>query len=141
MKNQSIKLTILLIAGLYVHSLVSAASLKVIVEGIEHHEGMLNIVLFDSEDKWLNEGIRVYDKSVDNSDICWAIQGIEPGEYAVSATHDVDENGELNKGAFGKPVEPYGFSNDARGMFGPAKWKDAKFHVKAGENEIRFRIK
>ena len=74
-------------------------------------------------------------------DLTVEMDALEPGLYAVSVTHDVDGNGHLNTGAFGKPEEPYGFSNDARGMFGPAKWKDAVFEVTEGVNEIHLRIR
>jgi len=55
------------------------------------------------------------------------INNIPAGEYAVSIFHDIDKNGELNTNAIGIPNEPYGFSNDARGRFGPPKFKNAKF--------------
>ncbi|MDA3859615.1 MAG: DUF2141 domain-containing protein, partial [Melioribacteraceae bacterium] len=52
------------------------------------------------------------------------------GEYAVSAFHDEDNDKELGTGMFGIPTEGYGFSNNARGSFGPAEYEDAKFFVK-----------
>jgi len=33
----------------------------------------------------------------------------------------------------GMPVEPYAFSNNANGRFGPAPWKAAVFEAGAGE--------
>src|SRR5690606_32329089 len=45
---------------------------------------------------------------------------LEPGKkYAVKAFHDVNGNKELDTNLFGVPTEPYGFSNNARGVFGP----------------------
>ena len=54
---------------------------------------------------------------------------LEPGEYAVNAFHETYNNGTLDKNVVGKPTEPYGFSNDARRTFGPAKYQDARFEV------------
>ena len=53
------------------------------------------------------------------------------GEYAVKLYHDVNGDGEMNTNPFGMPVEPFAFSNDAKGRFGPAKWDAAKFTVGA----------
>ena len=54
---------------------------------------------------------------------------LEPGEYAVSAYHDKNHNGRLDTGFAGKPTEPYGFSNDAKGGFGPPKFDQARFRL------------
>ncbi len=55
------------------------------------------------------------------------------GEYAISAFYDTNHNGELDKNLLGIPTEPYGFSNNARGSFGPAKFEDAAFTIHADE--------
>jgi len=54
---------------------------------------------------------------------------LEPGEYAVSAFHDRNNNGRLDTNFAGKPTEPYGFSNDAKGRFGPPKFEKVRFRV------------
>ena len=38
------------------------------------------------------------------------------GKYAVRAYHDKNNNGELDKGVFGQPVEGWGVSNNVRGF-------------------------
>jgi uncharacterized protein (DUF2141 family) len=38
------------------------------------------------------------------------------GEYAIRVYHDQNDNGQLDKGIFGQPVEGWGVSNDARGF-------------------------
>jgi uncharacterized protein (DUF2141 family) len=38
------------------------------------------------------------------------------GEYAIKVYHDQNDNGQLDKGIFGQPVEGWGVSNDARGF-------------------------
>lgn len=68
-------------------------------------------------------------------------EGLEPGEYAVKLFHDVDDDGRLDTNPFGIPTEPYAFSNNARGRFGPAKWDDAKFVLDAAGAEQTIRLK
>ncbi|MCH9852515.1 MAG: DUF2141 domain-containing protein [Alphaproteobacteria bacterium] len=59
------------------------------------------------------------------------ILALPDGIYAISAFHDLNDDGELNRNLVGLPTEPYGFSNDARGTFGPAKFADAQFTITA----------
>ena len=42
---------------------------------------------------------------------------------------DLNNDGVLNKGAFGVPSEPYGFSNNVRGQFGPPSFQAAAFNL------------
>ena len=63
------------------------------------------------------------------------------GEYAVKAFHDEDNNDDLNTNLLGIPIEDYGFSNDARGMFGPPDWADAKFRFGVDKQTIEIVIK
>ena len=60
--------------------------------------------------------------------------GLAPGEYAIAAFHDEDRDGDLNTNLLGMPTEGYGFSNEARGTFGPPGFDAAAFTIKAGEN-------
>jgi len=57
---------------------------------------------------------------------------LPPGRYAVAAFHDADENGRLTLWPIGLPREAYGFSNDARGRFGPPTFEAAAFTLGAG---------
>ena len=52
------------------------------------------------------------------------------GNYAISCFHDEDDNEVLTTNFLGIPKEPYGFSNNARGKFGPPSLKDQLFSVK-----------
>jgi len=57
---------------------------------------------------------------------------LPPGRYAVAAFHDADGNGRLTLWPVGLPREAYGFSNDARGRFGPPSFDSAAFTLGAG---------
>ena len=59
------------------------------------------------------------------------ITGLAPGRYAVAAFHDTDGNGDLTLWPIGLPREAYGFSNDARGRFGPPQFAQAAFDLPA----------
>ncbi|HAJ01699.1 MULTISPECIES: DUF2141 domain-containing protein [unclassified Brevundimonas] len=56
-------------------------------------------------------------------------EGLAPGSYAMRSFYDINDDGEMNTNLFGMPVEPYAFSNNARGNMGPASWERARFNV------------
>ena len=55
--------------------------------------------------------------------------GIPNGVYAIACFHDENDNGKLDTNLIGIPKEGTGASNDAKGSFGPPKFRDAQFKV------------
>lgn len=106
-----------------------AADLTIQVEGIAAPQGAIMLGLFD-EASYKSEGsIRGASLEVVGTAVTVTFEDLAPGEYAVKLYHDVNGDGELNTNAIGIPAEPYAFSNNARGRFGPAKWSAARFVV------------
>ena len=66
---------------------------------------------------------------------------LKPGNYAVVAFHDKNKNGKLDKNIVTKPTEPYGFSNNARGVFGPPNFEAAVFELPEAGRTITFELK
>ncbi len=58
---------------------------------------------------------------------------LPPGDYALTAYHDENDNGEIDRNALGIPTEGYAFSNDAMGFMGPPSFKDAAVTLVADE--------
>lgn len=69
------------------------------------------------------------------------IPGLAPGRYAVAAFHDTDDNGVLTLWPIGLPREAYGFSNDARGRFGPPAFAAAAFTLPATGTRQAFTLR
>ena len=69
------------------------------------------------------------------------IPGLAPGRYAVAAFHDTDGNGDLTLWPIGVPREAYGFSNDARGRFGPPPFEAAAIEVSASGTRRAFSLR
>jgi uncharacterized protein (DUF2141 family) len=63
-----------------------------------------------------------------------------PTRWAVSAHHDQNNNDQLDKNAFGIPIEPYGFSNNPKRGFGPPKFDEACFSIASDEPQEALRI-
>ena len=66
----------------------------------------------------------------------FTFEGLESGMYAVSLFHDENDNGKLDANFMGIPREPYAFSNNAKGFFGPPTFQDCQFEVVQGTKEI-----
>jgi uncharacterized protein (DUF2141 family) len=70
------------------------------------------------------------------------IEHVPAGSVALAMVHDEDKDFALDTGLFGIPTEGYGASRDAPANFGPPKWEDAVFSLRAGERKpIRIRVR
>lgn len=97
--------------------------------GLKSSEGNIKVALANSKSNYSDHknpyiGITA---EIKNNISTAVIENIPFGEYAVKAFHDEDANDKLNTNFLGIPMEDYGFSNNARGTFGPPSWEDAKF--------------
>lgn len=111
-------------------------TITVVVKQMITTEGNLRVTLFNSEADWLSKG-ELQTVLIDNKEVVTiTFENVPEGTYGVSVIHDSNGNGELDANSFGMPVEDYGFSNDARGMFGPPSFSESKFEVKADQKII-----
>ncbi|MDC0717673.1 DUF2141 domain-containing protein [Nannocystis bainbridge] len=62
------------------------------------------------------------------------------GEYAFAVVHDENGNNAMDTTWVGIPKEGFAASNNAKGRFGPPKYRDAKFSVAAGGTVQRVTI-
>lgn len=109
------------------------------VGGIESDKGRLLIWLYDREDAFpkADRAARRFAVAIEGKKVDFEIPALAPGEYALSVVHDENDNGRLDSNLIGIPKEPVGVSNNAKGSFGPPKWKDAKFAVPAGKRVVQ----
>ena len=66
--------------------------------------------------------------------------GVSPGPYAVGVYQDENNNGQLDTGIFGIPVEPMGVSNNVRPVLGPPSFNDARFVHTGGQRVLEVRL-
>ncbi len=106
----------------------SATELKLQLQGLKPR-GQVMVLLFSSEAAWKAKAgaarevrlpIRANAAEVKLADL-------RPGRYGVMVFQDLNLDGKMNFNAVGFPLEPYGFSNNSRGLFGPPAWGKAAF--------------
>ena len=54
--------------------------------------------------------------------------------------HDRNANGDFDKTGLGLPAEPWGLSNNPRGLFGPPHVERTLFEVRAEGAEVEIRL-
>lgn len=63
------------------------------------------------------------------------LSGLAPGTYAIEVYQDINGNGQMDMTWIGLPLEPYGFSRDARPVLSKPGFASVSFVLKAGHNE------
>ncbi len=113
---------------------------EVTVAGLRSGEGAVRIALFDSEDGFTERPLRWVVVEAVHPNVTWFTH-LAPGTYALAVIHDRNGNERLDTGLFGIPREPYGFSNGARGLFGPPSFADAAFRVGATPLHVQVEVR
>ena len=115
----------------------------VIVKGLRNNKGDVKIGLFDSKQSYdgKEEKFKGAILGINNKTAKWRLSGIPFGEYAIKAFHDEDGDDRIDTNFFGMPTERYGFSNNARGMFGPPSFDKAKFQFTSDSLKIEIILK
>lgn len=109
-----------------------AARLEVTVQGLTQAQGQLLLAVYDQSATWMKgkplvasriavtasgSVTHVFDDLPDDADV------------AVTVLHDANGNGRMDSNAMGMPLEPYGFSKDAMGQFGPPSFEAARLKL------------
>ena len=112
-----------------------SGEIEVTLTGINVTQGgKIKIGVFDREGfPVTGKGIRERDLPVKADTARVRFADIPPGRYAIAAFQDINSDDRLNKNLLGKPREPYGFSKNIFGVFGPPDFEDVSFEVQGGK--------
>lgn len=110
-------------------------SLEVRVSDIKTLKGSIRLALYNGPTDFMKKHKAVREVEVTANSVYVTFENLEAGEYAISCYHDVNNNKKLDSNFMGIPREPYGFSNNARGTFGPPSFEDARFAVKGNTKQ------
>ena len=107
----------------------SAATVEVHVTGVDAGKGSVKVAVCDQA-RFLKQCLYSGSAPARAGDNTIAVRDVPPGNWAVLAYQDANDNGELDRNFIGIPSENYGFSRDARGKFGPPSFEDAVITVR-----------
>jgi uncharacterized protein (DUF2141 family) len=119
------KTKLFLLMLLAASTLSAQNKLTVVIDGIENVKGHIMIGISGSNEKQVSGKM----EKIEGETVTIVFENLAPGEYAVSAYQDENDNGKLDTGLYGIPTEKYGFSNNVRGKMGPPAFKERLFKV------------
>ena len=125
------KIRHLLLAALAAPLFAQAAELTLEVDGLDASrlEGSsLFVAVYTEAGQWMAKpvvGRRFIIDAKAGGRMTVTLNELPEGALAISAFHDTNGNGKLDRNAIGIPTEPYGFSNNATGQFGPPRFEQA----------------
>ncbi len=141
------KLTVLLLltacfAALGDARTIVKSKLIVRVTNVRSTKGKVGVAVFNTAKGFPNipasfKRVRV---DIDGTTATAVIDDLEPGTYAVAATHDENNNDKMETNFLGIPKEGYGFSNDARGRLGAPSFNAAKFNLNDASQTVTIKM-
>ena len=117
-----------LVILLITNTIFAQGKIELTVNNVIIDGGDIRIAIYNNDDSFLKTPFKVAIIKPNSKVVNIVIPNLPEGVYAISLYQDENTNEDLDMGMFG-PKEPYGFSNNAKGKFGPAKFADAKFEV------------
>ena len=109
-------------------------------EGIKSDKGKLFVALYNSEEDFLKNQMEGSIVDISNGKASASFDNLKSGIYAISSFHDKNNNGKMDTNFLGIPKEPVACSNNAKGKFGPPKFKDAKFMISTDHTQIKIKF-
>jgi uncharacterized protein (DUF2141 family) len=118
---------------------------EVTMTGFKNDQGTARVAFFLDARVWPDGDASIFATAVvpiSDGQAAAVFEEVPAGPFAVSVFHDKDGDGELDSVALGIPSEAYGFSGDARDLFGPPSFEEARIELAAGETKvIAIRVK
>jgi uncharacterized protein (DUF2141 family) len=117
--------------------------LTVVMSNFKNDVGQVSVALFNQEEafpKYPEKALRLVYSTINQGKATVLFDKLPPGEYAVSIYHDENSNKKMDTNFFGIPKEGVGASNNAKGHFGPPKFKDARFTFDGNAQTIQIEI-
>ncbi|UXH76605.1 DUF2141 domain-containing protein [Roseateles amylovorans] len=121
-----------------------AADLELAVSGFagaEEQRGQLMVAVFADSSDWLKKPVAVrrvaVAEAVDGR-LVLRFGDLPAGPVAISVFQDLNGNGKLDTNPVGMPLEPFAFSRQAQGNFGPPRFEQAALEAGTTRHAIQL---
>lgn len=120
----------------------SFAQIHVTFTGLDPKPSTLYIGIYSEDNDFMGDDIHFTSEvRVNGATLKWTYKDLVPGKYAVTVYQDVNNNGIMDKGMFGVPKEPYGFSCNPVVSFKAPTFKDCTLLYTGQPLEIQVIMK
>tara|TARA_R100001369_G_scaffold91404_1_gene132609 strand:+ start:100 stop:519 length:420 start_codon:yes stop_codon:yes gene_type:complete len=114
-------------------------TITVTIDNVNNDTGKVLLSLHTSETFMKGKGIKDVETKIQDGKITITFENVLPGDYAIMALHDENENNKMDFRENGMPSESYGTSNNVM-AFGPPQYDEAKFKVEATDLDLSIRF-
>jgi len=131
---------VMLMSVLTSFRLTESGNLRVTVTEIKNSDGEINFSLFNQAIGFPKDGTKSLKQirgKIERGKCTVTFESIPYGKYAISIYHDENNDKQLNKSWYGKPIEGVAISNDVKGsMNGPPTFEMATFDFNSHKNGL-----
>ncbi|MDG3581659.1 DUF2141 domain-containing protein [Galbibacter pacificus] len=117
----------------------SGITIDVVIENITNNNGKVLLSLNTKDTFMKGMGIMNLQSDIKDGKIHVQFTNVQPGEYAIVALHDENNNKRMDFDTGGMPMESYGMSNNEM-TYGPPQFSDAKFIVENKDLALNIRF-
>lgn len=124
-------------ASLFITALLSFSvraqpqTLTIQVTNVKDTEGQVRIAIYNSEKEFMKKWFMAKSVKAVKGTVEVVIDNLPAGPYGISILHDANSNGKMDSNVIGIPTEGFGFSNNAKGTFGPPSYEKTKIDFTA----------
>ena len=131
----------LVVPFLLFSSMPSAADVNIVIQGVEHDRGFIDVRIYLDVDTWLQENQAAEHIIVQatNGKTIIPLSTFHGGTLAAVVYHDENGDGKMNTGLFWRPKEGFAFSNQYTPK-GPPRFSEAAVDIPDGE-DLMMRLK
>ncbi|MFY8036033.1 MAG: DUF2141 domain-containing protein [Cyclobacteriaceae bacterium] len=105
---------------------VQSQTLTIQVTNVKDAEGHVRIAIYNSEKDYMKKWFMVKSAKAAKGTVEVVVENLPAGTYGISVMHDANSNEKLDSNMIGIPKEGFGFSNNAKGTFGPPGFEKTK---------------
>ena len=126
----------LLLLLLFIYASTNAQSLTVELKNLKFIQGgTIYLMVIDKNDK----PVREIKRPTSENNAVFVFNNLPAALYAVRVFHDKNNNGKIDTGFFGQPIEGWGVSNDARGFMSAPPFNKMLLNI-TGDMQTNIKI-
>lgn len=116
--------------------------LRLTINNLASKTAPVVVIVYNTKNKFLkpNGRYKRYKFMPAGESLSVQIKDLEYGTFAIAIFQDMNDNGKMDKNAFGIPSEGYAFSNNHKPKVRAPHYDQCKFSYQANSPELRIRL-